>query len=159
MSYTAAGSETLNPAGNPVGKALVVYDPSIKGSTKDVASVIAHDLQAKGYTVNLEGIKSSTVMNTAGYNVIVVGGPIYAGHIASSVQSYLSDINPPKEAKIGVFTTGMVVENSNNTAFVQKEIAMNNTNVFQIDDVMKFVDGDNVNQKAEQFVNGLLGQT
>ena len=158
MSYTATGSQTLNPNGTSVGNALVVYDPGITGTAKNVASVIANDLQAKGYTATIAGIKSSNVLNTTGYNVIVIGGPVYAGQPASSLQSYLSDINPPKEAKIGVFTTGSVIANSNNTAFVKKEIAMNNTNIYQIDEIMKFVTGNNINQKAEQFVNGLLGQ-
>ena len=158
MSYTATGSQTLNPNGASVGNALVVYDPGITGTAKNVASVIANDLQAKGYTATIAGIKSSNVLNTTGYNVIVIGGPVYAGQPASSLQSYLSDINPPKEAKIGVFTTGSVIANSNNTAFVKKEIAMNNTNIYQIDEIMKFVNGNNINQKAEQFVNGLLGQ-
>ena len=158
MSYTATDSQTLNSNGASVGNALVVYDPGITGTAKNVASVIANDLQAKGYTATIAGIKSSNVLNTTGYNVIVIGGPVYAGQPASSLQSYLSDINPPKEAKIGVFTTGSVIANSNNTAFVKKEIAMNNTNIYQIDEVMKFVNGNNINQKAEQFVNGLLGQ-
>jgi len=158
MSYTATGSQTLNPNGTSVGNALVVYDPGITGTAKNVASVIANDLQAKGYTATIAGIKSSNVLNTTGYNVIVIGGPVYAGQPTSSLQSYLSDINPPKEAKIGVFTTGSVIANSDDTAFVKKEIAMNNTNIYQIDEIMKFVNGNNINQKAEQFVNGLLGQ-
>jgi hypothetical protein len=158
MSYTAAGSQTLNPSGNSIGNALVVYDPGITGTAKNVASVMASDLQAKGYTVTLAGIRSSNVLNTTGYNVIIIGGPVYAGQPANLLQSYLSDITPPKEAKIGVFTTGSVIANSNNTAFVKKEIALNNTNIYQIDDVMKFVDRSTINQKANEFVNGLLGQ-
>jgi flavodoxin len=158
MSYTATGSQTLNPNGTSAGKALVVYDPGITGTAKNVAAVIADDLQAKGYTVTLAGIKSSNVLNTTGYNVIVIGGPVYAGQPASSLQAYLSDITPPKEAKIGIFTTGSVTANSDNTAFVKKEIALNNTNIYQIDDVMKFVNTNTINQKASEFVNGLLGQ-
>ena len=158
MSYTATGSQTLNPSGTSTGKALVVYDPGITGTAKNAAVAIAGDLQAKGYTVTLDGIKNSNVMNTTGYNVIVIGGPVYAGQPASSLQSYLSDVTPPKEAKIGVFTTGSVAANSNNTAFIKKEIALNNTNIYQVEDVVKFVDTNTINQKANEFVNGLLGQ-
>ncbi len=158
MSYTATGSQTLNPNGTSAGKALVVYDPGITGTAKNVAAVIADDLQAKGYTVTLAGIKSSNVLNTTGYNVIVIGGPVYAGQPARSLQSYLSDITPPKETKIGIFTTGSVVANSNSTAFIKKEIALNNTNIYRVDDVMKFVDTNTINQKAAEFVNSLLGQ-
>ncbi|MGZ7050281.1 MAG: hypothetical protein ACXVHO_09770, partial [Methanobacterium sp.] len=80
MSYTATGSEKLDPAGTMVGKALVVYNPGISGASKNVASKIAQNLQAKGYAVDLAGISSTTAKNTSGYNVIVVGGPVYAGN-------------------------------------------------------------------------------
>ena len=39
MSYTATGSETLSPAGNITGNALVVYDPGISGYSKDMATL------------------------------------------------------------------------------------------------------------------------
>lgn len=156
MSYTATGSETLNPAGNQVGKALVVYDPSIKGTAKNAATVIAGELQAKGYTVDLAGIRSETAANTSGYNVIVVGGPIYVGTLGSSVQSYLNALKPPENVKIGVFTTGMIKENSTDDEFIRKEIALPSGSTFQINTVVKMVDGDDTNQKAIAFVNALL---
>ncbi len=37
MSYTATGSETLNPAGASAGRALVVYDPGVSGAAKNAA--------------------------------------------------------------------------------------------------------------------------
>ena len=156
ISYTATDSQTLNPARNPVGNALVVYDPSISGTAKNVASVIASDLQAKGYKVNLAGIKSSSAMITSGYNVIVVGGPIYAGNVSGSVQSYLSTLNPPKNAKIGVFTTGGVAGNSTDAAYIRKEIPLSNNPTFQINAVIKVVNGNDINNKATTFVNDLL---
>ena len=59
MSNRATVFETLASNGAIVGNALVVYDPSITENTKNVASLIAEDLQAKGYKVNLVGIKKS----------------------------------------------------------------------------------------------------
>jgi hypothetical protein len=66
---TATGSQTLNSCGNSVGHALVVYDPGLSGSAKDAATRIASDLQAKGYTVDLAGVKSKTAEITASYNI------------------------------------------------------------------------------------------
>jgi len=71
---------------------MVVYDPGITGTAKNVADSIAKDLQAKGYRVELAGISSSKADNTSDYSVIVVGGPIYAGNASSSVKEYLKNL-------------------------------------------------------------------
>lgn len=152
MSYTATSSEILNPTGNMVGNALVVYDPSVTGAAKNAASVIASDLQAKGYKVNLAGIRSTEAATTSGYDVIVISGPIYAGNLSSAAQSYLNTLKPSENTKIGIFTTGGV----NNTAVVQKEITLPSGGTIKIDDVMKLVNGEDVNQKAAAFVDALL---
>ncbi len=79
MSYTGPGSKTLSPAGTSVGKALVVFNPGLSGEARTAAEKIAGDLQSKGYTVNLAGIKSADAANISGYDVIVAGGPMYWG--------------------------------------------------------------------------------
>src|SRR5665647_2488853 len=67
-AYTATGSQTLTPIGASVGKAIVIYDPGLSGTAKGVADKVANDLQAKGYSVTLTGVKSSIATNTQGYN-------------------------------------------------------------------------------------------
>ena len=88
-AYTATGSQTLTPTGTSIGKAIVIYDPGLSGTAKGVADKVASDLQTKGFTVTLAGIKSSAVANTTEYRVIVVGGPVYAGALTSSVKDFL----------------------------------------------------------------------
>ena len=105
-AYTATGSETLSPTGTSVGKALVVYDPGLSGAAKDVASKIANGLQSKGYTVDFTGIKSGVATNPSGYNIIVVGGPIYAGSPTSSVKAFLNSLNPAQ----GPYTLDLFVQ-------------------------------------------------
>jgi flavodoxin len=102
----ATGSETLSPSGTAIGNALVVYDPGLSGAAKNVASEIANNLQTAGYAVNLAGIKSSSAANTAGYKIIVAGGPVYAGALTSSVKDFLNNLNPDQGAKVGVFGSG-----------------------------------------------------
>ena len=47
-SYGATGSETLNPSGSSIGRALVVYDPGFSGAAKSDATRIANDPSSKG---------------------------------------------------------------------------------------------------------------
>jgi flavodoxin len=102
----ATGSEKLTPAGTATGKALVVYDPGVSGTAKDAATKIANGLKAGGYEVVLAGVKSAAAADVAGYDVIVAGGPVYAGKVGSSVYSYLDGLQAPENAKVGAFATG-----------------------------------------------------
>jgi flavodoxin len=107
MSYTDKSSQVLSPTGTAVGKALVVYNPGVSGAARNAAAEIAGDLQSKGYTVNLAGIKSEAAANTSGYDVIIAGGPMYFGRVSNSVDSYLKALKPQKDVTVGVFgTTG-----------------------------------------------------
>jgi flavodoxin len=105
-AYTATDSQTLTPTGASVGKALVIYDSGLSGTAKTVADKIAVDLQAANYTVTFAGVKSSSAANTAGYSVIVVGGPVYAGSLTNSIKECLGSLKPDVGAKIGVFGSG-----------------------------------------------------
>lgn len=157
MSYTATGSQKLNPVGNEVGKALVVYDPGISGQAKDTASVIAKDLQEKGYTVNFVGISNAEAKNTSGYNIIVVGGPIYAGNASASVKSYLKDLKPDSNSKIVVFATGQDADIIKNQTLLIKEVApLPENSTLKITTVTKVINVNEANQKASDFVNALL---
>ena len=155
MSYTATGSETLNPAGNVTGNALVVYDPGITGNAKNAAAVVASNLQAKGYKVNLAGIKSTEATTTSGYDIIVISGPVYAGKVSSSVQSYLDTLKPSESTKIGIFTSGGV-NDINDTALIQKEITLPAGGTIKIDTIKKVVNGNDFNKTAALFVDSLL---
>ncbi len=102
-AYTATGSQTLTPSGTSVGKAIVIYDPGLSGTAKGVADKVASDLQTKGYTVTEAGIKSSAASNTTDYGIIVVGGPVYAGALTSSIKDNLNSIDRHGQGtKVGV---------------------------------------------------------
>ncbi|MGB9937311.1 MAG: flavodoxin family protein [Methanobacterium sp.] len=157
MSYTATGSEQLNPAGNAAGNAMVVYDPGISGASKKVAEEIAKVLQSKGYKVDLAGISSLKAKNTSGYDVIIVGGPIYAGNASASVKSYLSALKPDEGAKIAVFATGQDADILNNNEALLKEVApLPQNSTLKIVTVTKVIDTNSANQNATDFVNALL---
>lgn len=157
MSYTAADSQNLSPTESEVGKALVVYDPGLSGQPKDAAEAIAKDLQEKGYFVTLTGISSEEAKNTSGYNIIVVGGPIYAANASKSVQSYLSALKPDNDAKIAVFAVGEDADILNNPEMLKKEVAPLPEGIsLQIKALTKFIQNEDFNKKSEGFVNSIL---
>jgi flavodoxin len=124
MSYTDTGSKLLEPVGTPAGKALVAYNPGVSGGAKNAAAIIAGDLQAKGYTVSLAGIKSPAAANISGYDVVVVGGPMYFGRVSNSVDAYVMALKPQNGMKLGVFaTTGSPEFHDEDIASFGKQVA------------------------------------
>lgn len=155
MSNRATVFETLGPNGAIVGNALVVYDPSITGNTKNVASLIAGDLQAKGYKVDLVGIKNPKAENTSGYNVIVVGGPIYGGNTSDAVKKYLKILKPVEGTKIGVFATGD--PHTTDEAQIKKQIApIPENSTLQINAMITVSMNDDKTKKCVVFIDDLL---
>ncbi|MCK9152252.1 flavodoxin domain-containing protein [Methanobacterium alcaliphilum] len=156
MSYTATGSEKLNAAGEAAGSAMVVYDPGISGESKEISTAIAKDLQSKGYNVNLAGISSADAANTLGYDILIVGGPIYAGKISSSIQSYLSSIKTDEGTKIAVFAAGNDPDTANNETLLREEVVISGKNAINVIAVMKVVSGENPQAKSSQLVLAIL---
>jgi flavorubredoxin len=152
----ATGTHSL-PNGEAIGKALVVYDPGLSGGAKDTATKIGYNLQTAGYDVLLAGVKSSVASNTADYNVIVVGGPIYAGKPASSIQTYLNSLSVSASAKVGVFGYGSIKEDNTNTAEIAQEVApLPSISPVHLNTVMKISSSDNIDSLCQQFVTNLL---
>jgi flavodoxin len=151
----ATGAETLPPNGAAVGKALVVYDPGLTGMAKDMAAHVADRLQLNGYTVTFAGVKSAAAANTSGYAVIVVGGPIYGGKPASSIQTYLNSLNPPQGAKVGVFGAGSL--KPGDPVEVAKEVApLPDGSSVTLKATMKITSGDDISSRSSDFATELL---
>ncbi len=145
------------PNGAATGKAIVVYDPGLSGGAKDVATKIGYNLQSSGYDVTLAGVKSSAAANLTGYDVVVVGGPIYAGKPASTIQSYLNSLNPSVQAKVGAFGYGDVkVDNSNSTAVMQDVAPLPSDSSVTFDAVIKILPSDNIDSRCTEFTADLL---
>jgi flavorubredoxin len=145
------------PNGAATGKALIIYDPGLSGGAKDVATKIGYLLQDSGYDVLLAGVKSQAANNLTGYNVIVVGGPVYAGKPASTIQTYLNSFNPPEQAKVGIFGYGSVkIDNSNRVAVMQDVATLTSSSNFAVMTAMKIVSSENINDQCNEFVTNLL---
>lgn len=155
MSGTATGSETLTPAGSPVGHALVVYNPGLTGGAKTVAAAIASDLKAEGYSVVLAGVKSQAAADVSGYDVIVAGGPVYGSNASSSIKAYLEQLSPAGDAKVGVFGCGSEEIDNADRAAVLADVACDSTLDIRV--ALKLTQQDDMNEECSDFVEALLG--
>ena len=61
---------------------LVAYTTR-KGSTAEIALAIAKELENTGAAVTV--CEMTTVSSVAGYNAVIIGGPVYAGKVARDV--------------------------------------------------------------------------
>ncbi|MGA9139225.1 MAG: hypothetical protein WBZ29_03315 [Methanocella sp.] len=159
MSYTAPGSKTLSPTGTSAGKALVAYNPGLSGEARRAAENIAGDLQTKGYTVTLAGIRSADAASLSGYDVIVAGGPMYWGRVCNSVDAYLNALKPQNGVRLGVFgTTGSPEFHETDIASFGKQVAVCPCNgMLNKTAVTKTIrNGDAASADCSEFVSAVL---
>ncbi len=155
-AYTATGLKTLTPTGISSGKTLVVYDPGLSGAAKGVADKVASDLQAQGYTVTLAGIKSSAAANTAGYSIVVAGGPVYAGSITVSVKDFVDNLSFNSTTKVGVYGSGQGSTTPSDVTMIRSSIPALKDNVSLSNTVVvKIGQSEDLNTRASDFVNQL----
>ena len=155
-AYTATSSKTLTPTGTAVGKALVIYDPGLSGAAKGVADKVASYLQSSGYTTTLAGIKSSAAAHTTGYQVIVVGGPTYAGALTASVKACLSNLKTDQGAKVGVFGSGSGSTTPSDVSMLRNSVpALKDNGALSQAIVVKIGQNEDLSARASDFVTQL----
>lgn len=158
VAYTATGTQTLTPSGASMGTALVLYDPGLSGASTRVAEKVAAELQSQGLTVTLAGIKSSAASSTAGYNVIVVGGPIYAGVPTASVKDALTNLKPDANTTVGVFGSGQGPTSAEDIAQIRGGVvALQNGGALSDAVVVKVGETEDLDARAADFVDQLVG--
>jgi flavorubredoxin len=159
VAYTATSSQLLQSSDTSLGKALVLYDPGLTGAATRVAQKVATDLQAKKLTVMLAGIKSSVAANTTGYDVIVIGGPIYAGGPTNSVKDTLHALvlNHDQNARIGIFGSGKGPTSPEDVAQIRQAIPIRSDSSLRDAIVVKIGESEDLDARALDFVNQLVG--
>lgn len=158
VAYTATGSQTLPASGTPMGTALVLYDPGLTGAATRVAEKVAAELQNQSLTVILAGIKSSAAANTTGYDVIVIGGPIYAGTPTASVKDALNALvlNHDQDTRIGVFGSGQGPTSQEDVAQIKGALPSSADTAMQNAVVVKIGETEDLDARVSDFVNQLV---
>jgi menaquinone-dependent protoporphyrinogen IX oxidase len=105
-SFTATGAITEKPASDPVGKALIVYEPGATKQTKKVGEVIGDLLLEKGYEVTLAGIRSEAARDTSGYKLLLLGTPTYIGRPTGLAKKYVKNLRPASGQVFGFYAIG-----------------------------------------------------
>ncbi len=154
-SLTATNSQTLTPNGQTVGKALVAFDPGLTDDTKIVAQTLAKDLQQTGYTVTLAGIKNSAISHSDDFNIIVVGGPVYAGALASSVKDALRSLIVNQGTKVAVFGSGQGATSPEDVAMIVQSMPTRSDNALENAIVVKIGNNESIPLRAADLVNQL----
>ncbi len=158
-AYTATGSQTLTPMGEQVGNALGLYDPGYSGAATNVADKVAAELQTQNYNVTLAGIKSPQAQSTEGYDIIIIGGPIYAGTPTASVKDTLNNLQPNANVSIGVFGSGQGATSPEDIAQIKDGVAALGTDgTLSNAVVVKIGQDEDINARAEDFVDQLTNQ-
>jgi hypothetical protein len=156
-AYTATGSKPLQYSGQFMGTALVLYDPGLTGASSKVAQQIADYLFNQNLTVILAGIKSPAAANTTGYDIIVIGGPIYAGAPTASVKDALNNLKHDADAKIGVYGSGQGATTPEDVTAIRAAVpALQNGGALSNAIVVKIGERENLTQRAQDFVQDLI---
>jgi menaquinone-dependent protoporphyrinogen IX oxidase len=114
-------------------------------------------LRSKGYAVDLAGVRSAAAANASGYDVIVTGGPVYAGMVSGSIASYLKALTPSKDARIGAFATGQDADIRSDPAALKREVApLPENSPFTPVAVVKIVSNEEADTMCAAFVDELL---
>ncbi|NLF87471.1 hypothetical protein GX563_01455 [Candidatus Bathyarchaeota archaeon] len=157
-AYMAAGTKTLTPTGTSAGNALVVFDQGLSGAAARAAERVATELQEKGHTVTLAGVKTAEAADTAGYSVIVAGGPIYAGGSTSSVKDFLGSLNPNQGTAVGVFGSGSGATTPDDVSMIRSAVpALQSGGTLQDAVVVKIGEKEDLDARASEMVSQLVG--
>jgi flavorubredoxin len=155
-AYTATNVQMLSPAGESMGTALVLYDPGLSGASTRVAESVASELQTQGLNVTLAGIKSSVASNISGYDVIVVGGPIYAEAAPASVRDALNNLDVNTSTRVGVFGSGQGATSPEDIAQIKNSIPALTDSDLKDAVVVKIGETEDLSVRVEGFVGQLL---
>ena len=88
---------------------LVAY-ATRNGSTAEIAQAIGKELTNAGITVDVAEIK--TVSTLAGYNAVVIGGPLYMGSVEGAVGKFVGNYHEQLlKLPVAAFVVGLAPKN------------------------------------------------
>jgi menaquinone-dependent protoporphyrinogen oxidase len=87
-------------------KRILVVHASRKGSTEEIARAIAQELQAAGAAAEVAGMEGAFVGNNV--QAVVIGAPVYGGHIVPAVVKFVAGNRPRLEQiPVAAFAVGI----------------------------------------------------
>lgn len=136
----------------PVGKALVIYQPSWTDRTKNAADALAESLQGKGYDVTVNYPGDFLPHDASEYDVLAFGTPVYNSKGSPLVVHYLKSLNGLSGKRVILFTTGSTTPMEKDQAFGDMENYIKGMSNMQR---IKFSNKTDNNELANVTVNKL----
>lgn len=88
-----AYSKVLSADVTAAPKALVVYQPSLGDSGKNIAEKFAAGLNDNGYEVTLAYPSEKLSSDISAYEIVVLGSGVYAGKSSKALREYVSSVD------------------------------------------------------------------
>ena len=89
-SDVASEIEILNPEGSKI--ALVIYHPGMTSLMRDVTYAFADGLVSNGWRVEITTPSSEAPTDISGYDLLVLGSPVYGFSLTPTIERYLERI-------------------------------------------------------------------
>lgn len=101
---------------------LVAY-ATRNGSTAEIAQAVGKELKSSGYTVDVTEMK--TVPSVAGYNAVILGGPLYMGSVVKEVAKFVGQYREQlTKLPVAAFAVGLAPKNPDPGAMEQAKAAL-----------------------------------
>jgi flavorubredoxin len=94
-SDVASEIEILNTEGSK--KALVIYHPGMTSLMKDVTYAFADGLVSNGWRVEITTPSSEAPTDISGYDLLVLGSPVYGFSLTQTIERHLERIGDLKK--------------------------------------------------------------
>ena len=94
-SDVASEIEIINPEGSK--SALVIYHPGMTSLMKDVTYAFADGLVSNGWRVEITTPSSEAPTSISGYDLLVLGSPVYGFSLTQTIERHLERIGDLKK--------------------------------------------------------------
>ncbi len=125
-----AHEEVWKSKGPSMGKALVIYQPSLTGISSLVAHQIAKGLSDGGYEVTLNHPGKNVSYDVSDYDIAVFGSGAHWSYSSKALVDYMAGIKDYSTTKIVLYSTGIVPDNGDE--FVAMEKALHGTEPYKV---------------------------
>ena len=106
--------------------------------------------------VTLAGVKSSETGITIGYNIVVVGGPVYACALSGSAKDAIANLVLDQGVIIGVYGSGQGSTSPEDIPQIKQSMPVRSNETLQNAIVVKIGSNEDLNARVQEFVNQLI---
>lgn len=136
--------EVLKSDGQPIGKALIIYQPSISNISSRMAHQIAKGLNDSGYEVTMNYPGKKLTYDISSYQVVIFGSPAYWSNSSKALIDYIKSIKDYSLGKVVLYSTGIAMNSMDEFDGMEKSLKdVKPYKVFKFDTNLKKEENEN----------------